>query len=127
MQGAGPSQFAQTLKAASTSSSLYLYVVASPVHDRESTAQPERDAIMFACEMTGIRAILKHFGVGALSGADQLSDFPALAERLVSVDGYHWLDVYVGTHVPKGDHDLDKLYKDTLSYFDHWTIPAQMP
>jgi hypothetical protein len=127
VRGNGPDQFAQTLRAASTTSPLYLYVVTSPVHDRDSTTPPQRDAIMFVCDAGGIKAVLKRFSVGTLVGADQAIDFPSLAERLRSIDGYHWVDLYVGTHVSRGDVDVKKLHQDTLSYFDHWVVPAHSP
>lgn len=127
VEGDGPAQFANTLKSASTSGALYLYVVCSSVRDRESPVQPERDAIMFACHPAGMKVVLKRFPVGALSGTEHATDFPTLAKQLVSVDGYHWVDLYVGKHVAKGDVDVDGLYQNVLSYFDHWVVPAQTP
>lgn len=53
IEGDGPAQFAKTLKAASASGTVYLYVVCAYVHDRDSTAQHDRDAIMYACDQTG--------------------------------------------------------------------------
>lgn len=34
--------------------------------------------------------------------------------------GYHWVDLYVGTHVTKGDLDLRDLHGRVLSYFEAW-------
>jgi hypothetical protein len=125
IEGDGPDRFAKTLKAASMAGPLYLYVVSSYVHDRESTVPRDRDVVMFDCHPGGINTLLKRFPVGTLSGTEQATDFPALARELRSIDGYHWVDLYVGRHVPKGDIDVDRLYKDTLSYFDHWVVPAK--
>lgn len=66
----------------------------------------------------------KNFTAGTLSGLEQAASFQTLAKQLESIDGYHWVDLYVGTHVPKGNVDVVKLYHDTLSYFDHWVVPA---
>ena len=126
-QGDGPAQFANSLKSAASSGSLYLYVVCSYVHDRESIVQPERDAIMFACEPAGMSVILKRFPVGVLSGTEHATDFPALAKRLASVGGYYWIDMYVGRHVAKGVIDVDALFQNVLSYFEHWVVPARTP
>ena len=82
---------------------------------------------MFACHTTGMKLALKRFRVGTLAGAENATDFPMLAKHLLSVDGYHWVDLYVGKHVAKGEILVEALYQNTLSHFDPWVVPAQTP
>ncbi len=78
------------------------------------------DVVMFRCIPTGLTPVLHALPVGVLRGADAATDFPQLAERLRAVDDYHWFDLYVGTHVPRGDIDLSDLHAKLLSYFEAW-------
>ena len=125
VQGDGPTRFGKLLVSVSATQTVYLYVVSSYAHDRESDVQPERDAVMFSCRRDGIKAVLDNrFPVGVLRGIDKATDFVALASLLRSVDDYHWIDVYVGTHVARGDVDLPGLYQRVLSPFDEWVVAA---
>jgi len=116
----GAARFARTLASASTGAALYVYVVASYAHDRETENRSQHDAVMFRCVPTGLVRLAHRYQVHVLDGAEIATDFADLAKSLRAVDGYHWVDLYVGTHVAKGDVDLGALHKDTLSYFDAW-------
>lgn len=121
----GPSRFSKLLASLSTLEAVSLYVVSSYAHDRESDVQPEHDAVMFSCHPTGITAVLHNrFPVGVLRGIEKATDFAAVAERLRAIDDYHWVDLYAGTHVPRGEVDVKRLYRRLLSHFDEWVIEA---
>lgn len=60
--------------------------------------------------------------MNVLCGIDEAKDFSTLASRLRTVDDYHWVDIYVGTHVVRGDVDVDALYKGLLSRLDEWVV-----
>lgn len=129
VEGDGPTRFGELLAAVSASDRVDLYVVSSYVHDREdvrdreSDIQREHDAIMFSCHSAGISATLhNHFPVGVLRGIDNAMDFVELADRLRTIDDYHWVDIYVGTYVAKGDVDIKDLYKRVLSHFNDWVV-----
>jgi hypothetical protein len=116
----GAARFSRTLAGASQKATLYLYVVASVAYDRESDVRPDHDVVMFTCEGEALKTVAHTFPIHVLDGAETATDFVALARRLRTIDGFHWVDVYVGTHVAKGDIDLQSLHKHTLSYFDAW-------
>jgi len=97
-----------------------VYVVSSYVHDRDSGVHTEHDALMFRCSPAGLQQMLHRLPVGVLRGAETATSFASLAERLRLIDDYHWVDMYTGTHVPKGDVDLTDLHCRVLSYFDAW-------
>lgn len=118
--GDGAQRFSETLSRAASKADIYLYVVSSYVHDRESQEHAEHDAVMFKCTVAGLEPTLHRLPVGVLSGAEKSSTFMALAARLQQVDNYHWVDIYAGTHVPKGEVDLVDLHGRVLSYFDAW-------
>jgi hypothetical protein len=127
VEGDGPTRFGKLLAAVSASDTVHLYVVSSYAHDRESDVQPGRDAVMFSCHSAGISALLhNHFPVDVLRGIDKATNFVALADRLRTIDDYHWVDIYVGTYVAKGDVDIKDLYKRVLSHFDEWVVEAPM-
>jgi hypothetical protein len=127
VEGNGPTRFGKLLAAASALETLYLYVVSSYVHDRENPVQPERDAIMFSCHSAGINADLhNHFPVGVLRGIHKATNFVTLADRLRTIDDYHWVDIYVGTHLGKGNVDINKFYQRVLSKFNEWVIEAPL-
>ena len=75
---------------------------------------------MFKCSPVGLQPMLHKLPVGVLRGAETAAGFASLAERLRQVDDYHWIDMYAGTHVPKGDTDVTDLHNRVLSYFDAW-------
>lgn len=116
----GAARFSRTLAAAAASAELYLYVVSSYAHDRESNTQAQHDALMFRCDSIGITRVAHSYQVHVLSGAETATTFAALAERLGAINDYHWVDLYVGTHVAKGEVDLLALHGNTLSYFGAW-------
>lgn len=116
----GAARFSRTLAAASTSADLYLYVVASNTHDRESSTPAQHDALMFRCDSVGIASVAHNYQVHVLRGAESSITFAGLAERLRAIDDYHWIDIYVGTHVAKGEVDLFALNANTLSHFGAW-------
>jgi hypothetical protein len=116
----GARRFGETLSKAASKAEIYLYIVASYVHDREAEAHSEHDAIMFKCTAAGLEPTLHRLSVGVLSGAERASTFTVLAERLRQVDNYHWVDIYAGTHTLKGEVDLVGLHDRVLSYFDVW-------
>ena len=118
--GAGAARFSQTLASAAADTEIYLYVVSSYVHDRDSGIHVDPDALMFKCSPVGLQPMLHRLPVGALRGAETVVSFASLAERLRKVDDYHWVDVYAGAHVPRGDVDVTDLHRRVLSYFDAW-------
>lgn len=121
IDGPGPARFSRTLATAAAGADIYLYVVSSYAHDREAAVRAQHDAVMFKCSTAGLTAVLHNkFPVNALCGAEATTNFAALAKRLRSVDDYHWVDLYVGTHVPRGDVDLIDLHTRVLSCFDAW-------
>jgi hypothetical protein len=76
---------------------------------------------MFECSVVGLDLVLDNkCPVNVLTGMQVVRDFPGLAERLRTIDDYHWVDMYVGTHIPKGDADLLDRHTRVLSYFDAW-------
>jgi hypothetical protein len=117
----GAARFGRTLAAVAAGADICLYIVSSYAHDRETDTRAQHDALMFKCSAVGLSLVLKNgFPVNVLRGADTETDFVGLARRLRAVDDYHWVDLYVGTHVPKGDVDLLALHNKVLSYFDAW-------
>ena len=101
----------------SSSSSL----VAGYVHDREASRGGQQDAVMFKCSTKGLARLLdNNVPINALRGTKTATTFAELAEHLRSIDDYHWVDLYVGTHVPKGDVDLAELHSRVVSCFDAW-------
>jgi hypothetical protein len=126
VDGNGPARFTKLLAAVSATEKLHLYVVSSYVHDRESTVQPERDAVMFSCHPAGISAVLHNqFPIGVLRGIHKATDFVTLAELLKTIDGYHWVDIYVGTYLTKGNIDIKEFYQRVLLNFNEWVVEAQ--
>jgi hypothetical protein len=120
----GAREFAKILSTVSTKATLHLYVVSSYVHDRESDVHRDRDAIVFGCSATGISALLSNLPIGALRGCRGATDFMQLAQSLAQVDEYHWVDIYAGTYVSKGEEDISGLYRDVLSHFSEWVVEA---
>jgi putative membrane protein len=91
------------------------------VHDREASRGGQQDAVMFKCGTNGlVRVLDNNFPINALRGTKTATTFAELAEHLRSIDDYHWVDLYVGTHVPKGDVDLAELHSRVVSCFDAW-------
>ena len=118
--GPGSKSFSNALASAASSAEIHMYVVSSYVHDRDSDVHADHDALMFKCSSVGLQPVLHKLPVGVLRGAETAASFVSLAQHLRQVDDYHWVDVYVGTHVPKGDVDMADLHKRVLSYFDGW-------
>jgi hypothetical protein len=121
----GARRFAETLQIVSGNATLHLYVVSSYVHDRDTDAPRERDAILFDCSVTGISALLANgFPVGVLRGCDLATNFGQLARHLGQVDEYHWVDIYAGTYVTRGEQDVTNLHRDVLSHLRSWVVEA---
>ncbi len=121
----GTTRFGKMLAALSASNRAYLYVVSSYVHDRESDVHPERDAVVFSCDSASLRAVLNNnFPVDVLRGIEKATNFATLAARLRTIDDYHWVDLYVGAHVAKGEVDLNDLDRRLLSHFREWVVEA---
>jgi hypothetical protein len=118
--GPGSVRFSSTLASTASNAEIYVYVVSSYVHDRDSEAHNDHDALMFRCSPVGLQPMLHKLPVGVLRGAETAASFASLAERLRQIDDYHWVDLYAGTHVPKGDVDLVDLHSRVLSNFDGW-------
>jgi hypothetical protein len=118
--GPGSMQFSRTLAGAASNGEIYLYLVSSYVHDRDSVAHADHDALMFRCRPDRLEPMLHKLPVGVLRGAETVASFVSLAEAIRTIDDYHWVDMYVGTHVLRGDVDLSALYSRVLSYFDAW-------
>jgi hypothetical protein len=77
--------------------------------------------VMFKCRTNGLAKVLDNkFPIDALRGTEIETTFSKLAEDLRLLDDYHWVDLYVGTHVPKGDVDLAELHSRVMSCFDAW-------
>ena len=53
--------------------------------------------------------------------------FSELAAKLSMVDNFHWVDIYAGSYVPKGEVDLSKLHATLLSYLEPWIRPGYAP
>lgn len=118
--GPGSVRFSHTLASTASNGEIYVYVVSSYVHDRDSAVHTDHDALMFRCSPIGLQPMLHKLPVGVLRGAETAASFASLAERLRQVDDYHWVDMYAGTHVPKGEVDVTDLHRRVLSYFDAW-------
>ena len=117
----GAARFSRTLATAAARAEIYTYVVASYVRDREAARDGQKDAVMFKCSTNGLARVLdNNFPVNALRGAEIATTFAELADRLRSIDDYYWVDLYVGTHVPKGNIDLADLHSKVVSCFDAW-------
>jgi hypothetical protein len=117
----GSLSFSKALTTAVSEAPLFLYVLAGYVHDRDSTAQSAHDAVAFNVTSTGLKHLLDNgFPIPVLQGCEAATDFPQLAEVLRLIDGYHWVDVYVGAHIAKGDVDLQGLNRQVLSQFRAW-------
>jgi len=117
--GLGLVQLERTVASLVSNATIYVYVVSSYVHDPEE-AHAEHDALMFLCNADGLRLLLQNLPVRVLGEAEAATDFRTLGDALRKIDEYHWVDVYVGTHVPKGNIDLADLNARVLSHFDTW-------
>ena len=125
IEGEGPSRVDKMLETIAASNALYLYIVASYVHDRESDAQRERDAVMYSCHPSGLSTVVHNkYPVGVLRGIDKKTKYIELAELLRRINDYYWVDIYIGAHVATGDVDLKKLHNQVLSHLDEWVIEA---
>jgi hypothetical protein len=124
MGDAGAARFAEMLSAASARCNLHLYVVSSYAHDRQ-VDRGDRDAIVFSCRPQGLELVLRNeLPVNVLRECKKVADFPSLTGCLRKIDDFHWVDIYVGTYVAKGENDVGKLYRDTLSHFDPWVVES---
>ena len=121
IEGDGPAQLARALRVASGQSAFSIYVVASHVHDRDSPIHRDWDAVLFSCSSSGIKAVVNNgFPAGVLQATKTADSFETLANALSSIDEFHWVDLYVGVHLAKGELDLVGWYRRTLSHFDAW-------
>jgi len=117
----GSGQFDDMIAEVSVSSEIFLYVISSYLHDRDSTAQHQADGVMFSCHSSGISSVLhNHFPINALRGIDEAKDFKAVAAHLRTINDLFWVDMYLGTHVAKGEIDIQNLYRNVLSPFVEW-------
>ena len=53
--------------------------------------------------------------------------FSELAAKLRMVVDFHWVDIYAGSYVPKGEVDLGKVHATLLSYLEPWIRPGYAP
>ncbi len=121
----GIRRFTEMLRTVSAKATLHLYVVSSYVHDREADVHRDRDVVVFDCGASGIGALLSNgFPIGVLRDCDRATDFGQLAQRLAQVDEYHWVDIYAGTYVTKGEQDVSGLGRNVLSHFNPWVVEA---
>jgi hypothetical protein len=119
--GDGPAAFRNAIAAAAEHSPMYLYVDSSYAHDRQSNIHVQHDTLMFSADGDQLRLIRDNgLPLGVLQEASRASDFVALADWLRRIDGYHWVDLYVGTHVTKGEVKLHQFHLDVVSPFGHW-------
>jgi hypothetical protein len=132
VEGDGPEQFGRSLARLSGSAKkTHLYVFASTARDSDDTRQNRTfDGILFSCHATGIERLLDNDFPDAVlnrDGIDKATTFEALADGLRKVDDYHWVDIYAGTYVAKGDVDLGELDQKVLSYLDPWVRSGYPP
>jgi hypothetical protein len=117
----GAAKFRSALTAAATHGTIYVYVDSSYAHDREAEILVEHDSLMFRAKGNELEPVLRNkCRLGVLLSAYAATDFASLAERLRAIDDYHWVDLYIGAHVAKGDVDINELYKNVLSPFNDW-------
>jgi hypothetical protein len=117
----GAERFGRTLATAAARADVYAYVNAYNVRDPTDDHGGEADSVMFRCRTTGlVKELDNRYPLDILRDAGAATTFPELAAHLLAVGDFHWVDVYVGTHVPKGDVDLARLFGDVLSSFEHW-------
>jgi hypothetical protein len=121
VNGSGPETFGAALSAAAAQIDMYVFVDVAGAHDRELTVRTQHDSMMF--KATGgpkLEFVMDNkCPLGVLLEARCSKDFSELAQWLREIDGYHWVDLYVGTHVHKGEVAVGDLYK-TLACFDPW-------
>jgi len=103
----------------------HLYVISSTLRDSDDPGRARpHDAVLFSCSTTGITKVLdngfQEQQVLRRDGIDTATTFQALADGLREVDDFHWVDLYAGTYIPKGEVDLGELDEKVLSYFDQW-------
>jgi len=132
VEGDGPEQFGRSLARLSQSSKkTHLYVFASTARDSDDTRQSRTfDGILFSCHTTGIERRLDNGFPDAVlnrDGIHEATTFETLAAGLRKVDDFHWLDIYAGTYLPKGDVDLGELDRKVLSYLDPWVRTGYPP
>lgn len=121
MEGNGPAAFAAAIANAAEHEPTYVYVDSSYVHDRESDIRVQHDSLMFRANSDQLELICDNgLPLNVLQAAAGATDFVVLAERLRRIDGYHWVDLFVGTHVAKGEVKLHQLHLDVLSPFAPW-------
>jgi hypothetical protein len=120
IDGPRVAEFGRAIASATSHADIYVYVVSSYAHDRDADVLVQHDALMFKANGTHLNAVLDKCPLRVLHDAKAASDFTALAERLRAIGDYYWVDLYVGTHVPKGEVDLSGLYTNVLSCFNPW-------
>ena len=131
VDGDGPTQFGRTLAALSRSVTTHLYVISSTgPDDVASKYSKPRDAVLFSCSPSGIKSELDNgLPENVLNRHDmsKATSFEALANGLRKVDDHHWVDLYAGSYIPKGEVDIGELDQKVLSYFEHWVKSGYPP
>ena len=124
VEGDGPTQFARTLALLSREVTTHLYVASSTGRDSDDTKQHRPvDAVVYSCKPAGIEKILDNgFPDGVLKqdAVENARRFEDLAAGLRQVDDFHWVDIYAGTYVARGEIDLGWLDEKVLSFLDPW-------
>jgi hypothetical protein len=117
----GAERFSHTLATAAAHAEIFAYVVAGHVQDRDASGSGQHDAVVFKCSVTGLAMVSRNaFPINSLRGTETATTFAELADHLRTIDDFHWVDLYIGTHVPKGDVDLAELHSRVMSCFDAW-------
>jgi hypothetical protein len=126
VDGDGPEQFTHTLAGLSKSvPTPHLYVISSTRRDPDDRNPRMCDAVLFECTPTGISFRMSNKLLdGSLDAKDVAgaTSFGQLAKELRKIDDFHWVDVYAGAYVPKGEVDLLQLHGRILSYFESWVV-----
>jgi len=123
IEGKGPLLFSRLIESVSGSQRIYLYVIVLHVHDRETTYQKQYDAIVFSCHPDRLEHIFDNKSpLSVLKGSEKAKNFSELAECLRRVGEYHWVDLYLGAHLPRNDIDFSELDRSLLSHLMHWVV-----
>jgi hypothetical protein len=117
----GATQFSRTLSATASEVEVFMYVVVGYVHDRDSGLPGQHDAVMFRCVGQNLCWVTDNgCPISRLHRAKVVSTFVELTGHLLPIDEFHWVDLYVGTHVQTGEVDLYDLHNRVTSYFEPW-------
>jgi hypothetical protein len=132
IEGHGPEQFALTLtRLSEKTGKVHLYVSSGTARDSADTRTVRPlDCALFDCVGDRLDCRLHNrFPDGTLHelSVETSRTFSELATKLRTVDDFHWVDVYAGSYVPKGEVDLSKLHADVLSYLEPWIRSGYAP